>query len=57
MDYDALVRFAQDHFTDGLVLVIGSGLSAAEGIPGMTALAAQASVTPTTLLEEIARLC
>lgn len=39
MDYDALVKFVQEHFTDGLALVIGSGLSAAEGIPGMPALA------------------
>ena len=39
MDYDALVKFVQGHFTDGLALVIGSGLSAAEGIPGMPALA------------------
>ncbi|MGD8721092.1 MAG: hypothetical protein PVG46_04770, partial [Desulfobacterales bacterium] len=40
MDYKAIVAFVQEHFTDGLVLVIGSGLSAAEGVPGMTALAA-----------------
>lgn len=39
MDYDALVKFVQEHFTDGLALVIGSGLSAAEGMPGMPALA------------------
>jgi hypothetical protein len=39
MDYNALVQFVQEHFTDGLALVIGSGLSAAEGIPGMPALA------------------
>lgn len=39
MDYVALVKFVQEHFTDGLALVIGSGLSAAEGIPGMPALA------------------
>lgn len=39
MDYEAVVRFVQEHFTDGLVLVIGSGLSSAEGIPGMLALA------------------
>ena len=38
-DYDSFVRFVQGHFTDGLALVIGSGLSAAEGIPGMDALA------------------
>jgi hypothetical protein len=40
MDYEALVRSVQEHFTDGLSLVIGSGLSSAEGIPGMPALAA-----------------
>lgn len=40
MDYDALVKFVQGHFTDGLALVIGSGLSCAEGMPGMPALAA-----------------
>ena len=40
MDYKAIVAFVQEHFTDGLVSVIGSGLSAAEGVPGMTALAA-----------------
>lgn len=43
MDFDALVRFVQEHFTDGLALVIGSGLSAAEGIPGMPALATHLS--------------
>ena len=43
MDYDALVTFVQKHFTDGLALVIGSGLSAAEGIPGMSALATHLS--------------
>jgi SIR2-like domain len=40
MDYDTLVEFVQGHFTDGLAFVIGSGLSYAEGIPGMPALAA-----------------
>jgi hypothetical protein len=39
MDYEALTRFVQDHFTDGLALVIGSGLSCAETMPGMPALA------------------
>lgn len=43
VDYDALVKFVQEHFTDGLALVIGSGLSAAEGIPGMPALATRLS--------------
>ena len=49
MDHDALVKFIQGHFTDGLVLVIGSGLSAAEGIPGMPALAAHLSTNAHTL--------
>lgn len=40
MDYDGLVASVQQHFTDGLALVIGSGLSEAEGIPGMSALSA-----------------
>jgi len=43
MDYDALIKFVQEHFTDGLVLVIGSGLSSAEGIPGMPELATHLS--------------
>lgn len=39
MDYDELAKFIQGHLTDGLVLVVGSGQSAAEGIPGMPELA------------------
>lgn len=35
MNRDELKKRLQDHFTDGLVLIIGSGLSCAEGIPGM----------------------
>jgi hypothetical protein len=34
-----VIKFIQGHFTDGLVLVVGSGLSTAEGLPGMPALA------------------
>jgi len=49
MDYDALVQFIQGHLTDGLVLVIGSGLSAAEGMPGMPALAAHLCACAHTL--------
>jgi hypothetical protein len=37
--YDEVVMFVQKLFTDGLALVVGSGLSAAEGIPGMPELA------------------
>lgn len=40
MTPDQLKQRLQDHLTDGLVLVIGSGLSSAEGLPGMGALAA-----------------
>jgi hypothetical protein len=39
VEHEDLVRFVQNHFTDGLVIVVGSGLSEAEGIPGMRALA------------------
>lgn len=35
----------QRHFTDGLVTVVGSGLSCAEGLPGMPALAEHLSAT------------
>jgi SIR2-like domain len=42
-NYDALVKYVQGHFTDGLALVIGSGLSSAEGIPGMPEIAAHLS--------------
>jgi hypothetical protein len=40
VEFERIVKSIQDHFTDGLVLVVGSGLSAAEGMPGMPALAA-----------------
>ncbi len=43
MIYNDFVKLIQGHFTDGLVLVIGSGLSAAEGIPGMPELATHLS--------------
>ena len=39
MTLDDTIKFVQQHFTDGLVIVVGSGLSAAEGIPGMPAVA------------------
>lgn len=35
MELSALKKLLQEHFSDGLVLIIGSGLSCAEGIPGM----------------------
>jgi hypothetical protein len=51
MNYDGLVQFIQGHFSDGLVLVIGSGLSIAEGIPGMPALATYLSAHALDLSE------
>lgn len=33
------LKFAQSHLSDGLVTIVGSGLSSAEGIPGMPLLA------------------
>lgn len=38
MELSALKKQLQGHLGDGLVLVIGSGLSCAEGVPGMGAL-------------------
>lgn len=38
MELSALKKQLQEHLGDGLVLVIGSGLSCAEGVPGMAAL-------------------
>ena len=39
MNYEQVARIVQTHFSDGLVIVIGSGLSLAEGVPGMANLA------------------
>ncbi|SFU93108.1 SIR2 family protein [Xenorhabdus koppenhoeferi] len=39
LDLHELKLELQNHFTDGLVIIIGSGLSCAEGISGMSALA------------------
>ncbi len=39
MDIADLKQTLQDHFTDGLVTIVGTGLSVAEGVPGMGALA------------------
>ena len=40
IDLDALMTELQDQLGDGLVVIIGSGLSCAEGLPGMGPLAA-----------------
>jgi hypothetical protein len=39
MTLDEIKKHLQGHFSDGLVTVIGSGLSCAEGLPGMGELA------------------
>jgi len=38
MTPDEITKRLQSHFTDGLVTIVGSGLSCAEGIPGMKTL-------------------
>jgi hypothetical protein len=47
--FDDVVKFIQGYFTDGLLLVVGSGLSAAEGMPGMPALANHLETAAPTL--------
>ncbi len=56
MGYEEIVSFVQHHFTDGLALVIGSGLSAAEGIPGMLDLAEYLSKSEGELTDSDANL-
>lgn len=38
MDIDQLKKHIQQHLTDGLVTIVGTGLSIAEGVPGMAKL-------------------
>jgi hypothetical protein len=54
--FDDVVKFIQGHFTDGLLLVIGSGLSAAEGVPGMPALTDHLKAAAPTLKGADAKL-
>ena len=39
MELGTIKKYCQDHFSDGLVTIVGSGLSIAEGISGMGELA------------------
>lgn len=39
LELSTVKRRLQDHLQEGLLIVVGSGLSAAEGIPGMSSLA------------------
>jgi hypothetical protein len=45
MGLDAIKKRLQDHLSDGLVTVVGSGLSCAEGLPSMGELAAHLRAT------------
>jgi hypothetical protein len=45
VELDDLKLLLQRHFTDGLVTLVGSGLSCAEGLPGMGALAGYLQAT------------
>ena len=39
MTLDEIKRHLQEHFSDGLLIIVGSGLSCTEGLPGMGELA------------------
>lgn len=43
LSIDAIKKQLQSHLTDGLAIIVGSGLSCAEGLPGMAALATHLS--------------
>jgi len=52
LELSTIKRFLQDHLQEGLLMVVGTGLSIAEGIPGMWPLAEHLkSVIPLKLVE------
>jgi hypothetical protein len=55
MDIATLKTQIQQHMSDGLVTIIGSGMSCAEGLPGMGALAAHLNLAFGTLPSGILR--
>lgn len=57
MELNTLKKQLQEHFGDGLVVVIGSGLSCAEGIPGMREIGQHlAGQIPTAVSEDDGKL-
>ena len=44
MDLHRIKEHLQNHLSDGLVIIVGSGLSCAEGIPGMAGLASELKI-------------
>ena len=52
MELDEVKRIIQDFFQENTVTIIGSGLSLAEGIPGMSALARELSSQIPKLLSD-----
>lgn len=53
LDLDDIKREIQDFFQDGTVTIVGSGLSLAEGIPGMFELANELQTKITPLLTDV----
>lgn len=56
MTFDDTIAFIQRHLTDGLSIIIGSGLSVAEGIPGMSAISTYLNASASELKGDDAKL-
>ena len=52
MELDEVKKIIQDFFQENTVSIIGSGLSLAEGIPGMSKLASELQLRIPTLLSD-----